>query len=310
MICAYCKEEAKPTKEHIISSGILDLFPECFLTIDSNRGKIYPADPMVNDVCATCNNRKISYIDSYAKKFIKQYFISKYGADDVIKIDFDYTLIQKMLLKYSYNDMRSKKENTDFFDDNILRFLMNEDETEPLKNVTVLAGLAVNNSPAPDFMFGNQKIQWCQSPIFLSNTIVEHIDYDSGQIHIRDPLEVETFESLAISYLFRFNSVQFIIVCWDKEITEDNLERNNILLKLQYPYTILSDSNTATLSRCTSEATYHLFKLIDVTCGQSIFDGITSMRTNAEPGSQIAFEKMTKEWEIEERKLAEEHKRK
>ena len=43
MICAYCKKEAKPTKEHIISSGILDLFPECFLTIDSNRGKIYPA---------------------------------------------------------------------------------------------------------------------------------------------------------------------------------------------------------------------------------------------------------------------------
>jgi len=27
MICAYCGKEAKGTKEHIISSGILGLFP-------------------------------------------------------------------------------------------------------------------------------------------------------------------------------------------------------------------------------------------------------------------------------------------
>ena len=131
-----------------------------------------------------------------------------------------------MLLKYAFNDMRSKRENTDFFDDDILHFLMNESETAPLKNVTVLAGLAVNNSPAPDFMFGNQKLQWCQSPIFLSNSIVDHINYETGQIHIREPREVETFESLATSYLFRFNSVQFIVLCWDKGITDEILERN------------------------------------------------------------------------------------
>ena len=309
MICAYCKKESKPTKEHIISSGILDLFPECFLTIDSNRGKIYPADPMVNDVCAVCNNQRISYIDSYAKNFISQYFLSKYGVDDTLNINFDYALIQKMLLKYAFNDMRSKRENTDFFDDDILHFLMNESETAPLKTVTVLAGLAVNNSPAPDFMFGNQKLQWCQSPIFFSNSIVDHINYETGQIHIREPREVETFEFLAISYLFRFNSVQFIILCWDKGITDEILERNNTILKLQYPYAMLSDSNTATLSRCTSETTYHLFNLIDVTWGQSMFDEITAMRNGAEPGTKAAFEEITKEWEIEERKLAEEHKR-
>ena len=27
--------------------------------------KIYQADPMVKDVCAECNNQRISYIDSY-----------------------------------------------------------------------------------------------------------------------------------------------------------------------------------------------------------------------------------------------------
>lgn len=33
MICAYCGKESKETKENVISSGILELFPECFVTI-------------------------------------------------------------------------------------------------------------------------------------------------------------------------------------------------------------------------------------------------------------------------------------
>ena len=39
------------SREHIISCSILDLFPECFLTIDSARGKVYSADPIIKDVC-------------------------------------------------------------------------------------------------------------------------------------------------------------------------------------------------------------------------------------------------------------------
>lgn len=45
MICAYCGEESKCTKEHIISCSILDLFPECFATIDNMRGKVHQGDP-------------------------------------------------------------------------------------------------------------------------------------------------------------------------------------------------------------------------------------------------------------------------
>ena len=67
MKCAYCGKETKGTKEHIISSAILDLFPECYLTYDGLRKKVYKSDPMIKDVCAKCNNERISYIDSYAK---------------------------------------------------------------------------------------------------------------------------------------------------------------------------------------------------------------------------------------------------
>ena len=34
MMCAYCEKEAKGTKEHIVSSAILELLPECYITFD------------------------------------------------------------------------------------------------------------------------------------------------------------------------------------------------------------------------------------------------------------------------------------
>lgn len=99
MKCAYCGKEDKGTREHIISSGVLDLFPECFLTIDNSRKTSYTDDPVIKDVCEDCNNNKISYIDSYSKKIIGRYFLNKYKSNDEIEIEYDAALIQKMLLK-------------------------------------------------------------------------------------------------------------------------------------------------------------------------------------------------------------------
>ena len=41
MKCAYCGKEARGTREHIISSAILDLFPECYITFDDARNAIH-----------------------------------------------------------------------------------------------------------------------------------------------------------------------------------------------------------------------------------------------------------------------------
>jgi hypothetical protein len=103
----------------------------------------------------------------------------------VLDFAYDYTLVQKMLLKYAFNDLRSLKDDTSFFTQKILDFLVNEDIVEPLRNVTVLAGLAVNTSPAPDYMFGNNKIRWSKKPTFLSNSIIEHLNYETGKFSVR-----------------------------------------------------------------------------------------------------------------------------
>jgi len=189
MECAYCKMETKGTREHIISSGILDLFPECYITFDSARNVIHEADPIIKDVCSNCNNNRISYIDSYAKKFIGQYFTRKYNEDDIVEIEYDYTMIQKVLLKYAFNDMRSHKEDCSFFDKEITHYLMNKFDNNSKENVTVLCGLAVNVSPMPDVMTGNLKLRWCKNPIFNSNSTIGNIDYETGQIFLNGNLK-------------------------------------------------------------------------------------------------------------------------
>lgn len=307
MNCAYCGQEAKGTKEHIISSGILDLFPECYFTVDEAREKIYQSDPTVSDVCADCNNNKLSYIDSYAKDFISKYFISSYKDNDKVKIEFNYCMIQKMLLKYAYNDLRSHKEDCSFFDDEMKHFLMDSSDTTPKENVTVLCGLAVNVSPAPDAYFGNLKLRWVKDPIFFANSIIRHIDYETGQVTINEDVEYENFKDLCVSYAFRFNSVQFLLFCWEKD--SSIIEQNNIILQYQYPYYLMNDfENIAVIPVCTDELNYFHFEHIHV--NWDLLFEVGNIRKLASGGSYQFKEMFEKQWKEEEKHLQKEHPRK
>ena len=233
----------------------------------------------------------------------------KYKEDDTLSIEYEYVMIQKMCLKFAFNDLRARKKDVSFFDDEVKDFLLNEERNTPMRNITLLAGLAVNTSPAPDFMFGNMKLRWGDSPLLLSNSIVANIDYNTGYISLRDENEKQEFENYALSYVFRFNSLQLLMLCWARDIKEDVLEKNDVILKYQYPYSILDASGNTMLSRCTSEATYHHEQLIDVTWGQSLMDEISYMRGTFSKQSEKYFEEVQKRWDEEERKLAAEYPR-
>lgn len=309
MICAYCNETAKRSKEHIISSCILDLFPECFVTIDSIRKRVYQSDPVIKDVCEKCNNEKLSYIDAYAKEIGLKYFLKKYEKDDQLEFNYNYVLIQKMLLKYAYNDLRSQKEDTSFFTEEVIEFLIDNRTNKPLKNITIIAGLAVNTSPVPDFIFGNKKIRWSKNPKFLSNSIIQGVDYMTGAIKIRNENPTQYFRCMDFSYLFRFNGLQFLLIGWDAKITDEILQTNQIVLECQYPYTRLDNSGSVMLSRCTSEVTYHFEQLIDVSWGQGILDDITYMRGTYSEESQRILKDINLIWKQEEESLAQKYLR-
>lgn len=80
-----------------------------------------------------------------------------------------------------------------------------------------MCGIAVNVSPIPDAMFGNLKLRWGKNPFFYSNSTIRNVNYETGQITLNDDIEKESFPDLEISYVFRFNSVQFLLLCWDKK---------------------------------------------------------------------------------------------
>lgn len=227
MICAYCGKETNRTKEHIVSSSVLNLFPESNITYDGRRKKVYKSEPTVNDVCSNCNNNKLNYIDNYAKQFIERYFLVSYDREEELKIEYNYALLLKVLLKYAYNDLRANREDISFFDDETIDFLLDFQKTIFIhKKITILAGLSVNNSIAPDIHFGDQKLQWTKKPVFLENSLIENFDYHTGKVYLRESLEEFKMDNLQLSYLFKFNSGLFIILCWN-----DSSEKLEIIMK-------------------------------------------------------------------------------
>lgn len=305
MSCAYCGGNKTKTREHIISSSVLELFPECDYTYDDVRGTVYKSDPVINDVCIDCNNKKLSYIDSYAKSFISNYFLVNYNMNDTLKISYDYTMLLKVLLKYMFNDLRAHRGDISFFDNDVIQFLLDENRTTLDKNITILSGLSVNTSVMPDFFIGNKKLIWVNNPIFLENSIIEHFDDFTGQVYRRDPLEQFKMDDLLSSYLFKFNSGLFVILCW-KSDSKKYLEYEQILDKI-YPYTLIDkNKSTAEIKRCTHAYNWFMPQLIDVNWGLDLAD-ITNSMMNPKINPLSIQDKLNKPWKEYENKIKAQH---
>lgn len=143
----------------------------------------------------------------------------------------------------------------------------------------------------------------------LSNSIIENINYETGEIKHRSENPRQELIKMSFSYVFRFNSVQFLLLCWDSDISDDDLQSNNVILQYQYPYTILNIHGRDHLSRCTSETTYYFEMLIDVSWGKGIFDDITWMRGTYSDESQKYLKEIEDRWKTEEDDLAKKHPR-
>lgn len=305
MKCSYCKKEGLITREHIISDGILELFPECDLTIDNRKSKYYKADPVIKDVCADCNNNKLTYIDSYAKSIVEKYFINKYKKDDIINFEYDFTMIEKMLLKYSFNAMRADKEDISLFTDEVVQYLLNQENEILNKKVTVLVGLKVNTSPMPDFWLNNMKLSWVKSPVFFSAPMMNGFMTHSDNRYKTVLSSMQVFDELDLSYMFNFNSGIFIILVWSDDLSETDFQTRNQFLEAIYPYSLLRrDENYCKLQRCTHAYNWFKPELVDCSSGISLID-----QMNAGMSHEIDLIKtqntLSKGWDAHEKEIRE-----
>nr|DAL55986.1 MAG TPA_asm: restriction endonuclease [Caudoviricetes sp.] len=260
MKCAYCGNEGKRSKEHIISKSVLDLFKECNITFDNNR--VYKAEPMIRDVCTECNNKRISYIDKYAKCFISKFFLKEYEKETFLKVDFDYVMLQKVFLKYIFNDLRSKKGDISFFTEEIKQFLLDENKKNPIKNITILGGLSTFSYGIPKEVFGNKKLYWINGVNFIEDGIIKYIDYYNNEVKLNLNYKTKKIDKLSFIYLFRFNTGQFLILFWKDENFKNELQE----ILDEYPYSIFTERNTVILTKCTSDLlNYYFPQLIDTT---------------------------------------------
>lgn len=133
MKCAYCNNEGKMSREHVIPKGFIDHmnFKEQIVSLDKAPTRVINSEITVKDVCATCNNGYLSVLDSYGLKLILKY-------NDLISVNtkkiyfkYDYFKLVKWLLKVCYNMARANDANYDIslYKKNV-NFIMNRGDAE------------------------------------------------------------------------------------------------------------------------------------------------------------------------------------
>lgn len=105
-ICAFCKRDAPATKEHVWPRALIDKY-ESLITYNPVINKMIRADPIVRDVCAECNNKSLSQLDSYLAELFDEHFAAVIEAGESVSLTYHYERLARALLKISFNSSRA-----------------------------------------------------------------------------------------------------------------------------------------------------------------------------------------------------------
>ena len=110
--CAYCGQVASLTAEHIWPSCLVRKFDDSPITYTQRKNSFYVGDPVIKDVCANCNNVKLSPLDSYMCALYEEHFSRILAPGENASIRFQYDKLLRGLLKISYNSARAHSGDT------------------------------------------------------------------------------------------------------------------------------------------------------------------------------------------------------
>ncbi len=269
MICAYCKEDRKVSKEHIIPASIIQLFPEC--TLAFHKEGYYIGEAVIKDVCETCNNIELGKLDSYGKMIIENHFVQEYERDAKVKFEYDFNLLSRWLIKILFNDDRANKGNLEWYENHI-NYILNAEDIETTK-VSLFAGLAINSSPMPAFWANNRIINIIHNPVFVLEGLFEQLDAEGTLFNPRKNYNDIHVEKLFSKHLIQFGSVIFIIFLWEDDVSSEHINKYEQVIQMMFPYkTLCRDEGKATISRCTHAYNFFAPQLVDSCVGMEIAD--------------------------------------
>jgi hypothetical protein len=104
--CAYCGAESQPTKEHIWPKSLIERNGMDY-AYSQKTNKFFLGEPVIKDVCATCNNVSLSKLDGYLSNLFENSMRNVIKAGSVASLDYSYDLLLRSLLKISYNASRA-----------------------------------------------------------------------------------------------------------------------------------------------------------------------------------------------------------
>lgn len=116
--CTYCNQNATLTREHIIPKSIINLIEKDKQEpgqqfIAKSGGKYIDGESTIKDVCARCNNVVLGRLDAYASSEFAPQCIEFLEANQTRKINYDYNLLARWLLKIAYNSSRAYQTDTE-----------------------------------------------------------------------------------------------------------------------------------------------------------------------------------------------------
>ncbi len=125
-LCAYCNGQGPLTKEHIWPRSLIKKY-EGSKAYNPRTNSFYNGELVIKDVCATCNNIKLSRLDTYVSELHDKYLQHILSPGDTAFIEYDYNLLLRSLLKISFNSARAfAEEKTTKLLSKYSRFILND----------------------------------------------------------------------------------------------------------------------------------------------------------------------------------------
>ncbi|CDT63854.1 conserved hypothetical protein [Vibrio coralliirubri] len=118
-ICAYCKEDKKLTREHIIPDFMYKFQNQHSTNVGWNEKaqKVLSSEGKIKDVCAQCNNVELSDLDGFAKNMLSSSGIMTLNyLSTTVTLNYDYEFLKRWLLKLSFNSARAASNKPEVFE--------------------------------------------------------------------------------------------------------------------------------------------------------------------------------------------------
>jgi hypothetical protein len=111
--CAYCGEFAELTREHVVPNFIYKKNPLGKFGYHPRADTFVTYEAQIKDVCARCNNDRLSVLDKYLKTIYEDNNIDTLITDErTVTFRYDFDILCRALLKLTYNCLRFKGSDT------------------------------------------------------------------------------------------------------------------------------------------------------------------------------------------------------